>query len=284
MTFNMTPHMLAILLSGSLVSACCAVDPLAAKVDVLDLMQKRLVEYHINAKRQPNDPPEKVFQLQDKLLHISGAGFGAMTTQASFRDYHLVLEFKWGQKTWGWRENRARDNGILVHAYGPPDSIGATFMASIEAQIIEGGMGDILVLGAKLKDGTHLKTSLDCEYELDRDGEKRWKRGAPRRTVLDGRVNWEKRDEDWEDRLGFRGKFDPDAPVGEWNRLEVIARGDTLLYLFNGITVNEGFAAVPSEGRISIQTEGAEMIVRRYELWPLDSFKEVWVPLTSQKP
>lgn len=274
MTTNIKTNAIAIITSAIFVSTCCALEPVKTKIDLIDLMRKGEVDYHINPKKEPADAPEKVFQIHDGQLHISGAGFGAMNTKQAYRDYHLVVEFKWGDKTWGWRKDRARDGGILVHAYGPPDSIGNTYMASIEAQIIEGGMGDILVLGAKLKDGTHLKTSLDCEYELDRDGEKRWKRGAPRRTVLDGRVNWEKRDEDWEDRLGFRGKDDPDAPVGGWNRLEVIARGDTLLYIFNGKVVNEGFAAVPSEGRISIQTEGAELIVRRYELWPLDTFND----------
>jgi hypothetical protein len=27
---------------------------------------------------------------------------------------------------------------------------------------------------------------------------------------------------------------------------------------------------------VLLQTEGAEMIVRRYELWPLGEFKEQW--------
>jgi hypothetical protein len=110
-----------------------------------------------------------------------------------------------------------------------------------------------------LPDGTVLAPSISCEIELDRDKELRWKQGAPRQTVTGGRVNWEKRDEDWDDRLGFRGKGDLDKPVGEWNRLEVIAKGNTLLYLFNGVVVNEAFEVTPCEGRVCIQTEAAEI-------------------------
>ena len=37
----------------------------------------------------------------------------------------------------------------------------------------------------------------------------------------------------------------------------------------------------PSAWRVCIQTEGAEMIVRRFELWPLDTFKEAWKPVVQ---
>jgi putative membrane-bound dehydrogenase-like protein len=239
------------------------------------------VEYHINPKADFHDAASEIFKQTDAGLNISGRGYGYMVTKDSYRDYHLVVEFKWGAKTWGKRETRARDNGILVHSYGPHGTVGETWMASIEAQIIEGGIGDILVLSPKLADGTELTTSLTSEYVLDRDKEKIWKKGAPRQVVTKGRINWEKRDVDWADKINFRGKNDPDSPVTEWNRLEVIAKGDTLQYFVNGQLVNEAFDCKPAEGRICIQTEGAEMIVRRYELWPLGGFKEKWNPIQA---
>jgi putative membrane-bound dehydrogenase-like protein len=246
------------------------------KLNVLDLMKAGQVEYHINPEMDFHDAPAEVFQRKGEELHISGRGYGYMVTKESFKDYHLVLEFKWGPKTWGKRVDRARDNGILLHCYGPHGAYSNTWMASIEAQIIEGGIGDILVLSPKLADGTELTTSLAAEFELDRDKEKRWKKGAPRQVVTKGRINWEKRDEDWADKINWRAPSDPDSPVGEWNRLEVIAKGDTLQYFVNGRLVNEAFDCKPAEGRICIQTEGAEMIVRRYELHPLGEFKEKW--------
>ena len=261
--------------------AALGAEPVTEKIDLLEVMKAGEVEFHINDQQDFHDAPEEVWQITDGELKISGRGYGYMVTKESFRDYHLVVEFKWGPKTWGKREDRARDNGILVHAYGPHGAYGNTWMASIEAQIIEGGIGDVLVLSPTLNDGTELITSLTAEIEPDRDGEKRWKKGAPRQVVTKGRINWELRDEDWADKINFRGKNDPDSPTGEWNRMEVIAKGDTLQYFVNGRLVNEGFEAKPSEGRICIQSEGASMVVRRYELWPLGKFTEAWNPISA---
>lgn len=254
----------------------CRAEPVTKKIDVLELVRTGQVEHHLSAKAELSDTPEQIFQMRRGQLHISGRGYGYMATKHSFSDYHLVVEFKWGEYTWGTRKDRARDNGILVHAFGPHGACGGTWITSVEANIIEGGMGDIIVIASKLPDGTVLKPSVTCEIEPDRDNEKRWRPGAPRQTVTGGRVNWAKRDVDWEDRLGFRGPDDLDAPTGGWNRLEVIAKDNTLRYLFNGHVVNEAFDVSPAEGRICIQTEGAELIARRWELWPLGAFKETW--------
>lgn len=263
-------------MAGLMVARTWGAEVVQKKINVLDLMKAGQVEYHINPEMDFHDAPAEVFQVKGEELHISGRGYGYMVTKESYKDYHLVVDFKWGPKTWGKRADRSRDNGILVHSYGPHGAYSNTWMASIEAQIIEGGIGDILVLSPKLADGTELTTSLSAEFELDRDKEKRWKKGAPRQVVTKGRINWEKRHEDWADKLNIRHPDDPDSPVGEWNRMEVIAKGDTLQYFVNGRLVNEAFDCKPAEGRICIQTEGAEMIVRKYELHPLGGFTEKW--------
>ena len=251
--------------------------PVTKKTDLLEVIKSGNVEHHVNPKADFHDDPKDIWTFdKDGTFHISGRGYGYVATKDSFRDYHLVLEFKWGTKTWGKREKAAKDNGILLHAYGPHGAYDDTWMASIEAQIIEGGVGDILVLSPTLADGKELTTSLSSEFTLDRDKEKIWKKGEPRQTVTKGRINWKHRDVDWVDRIGFRGKDDVESPSGEWNRLEVIAKGDTLQYFVNGAMVNEAFDCKPSEGKILLQTEGAEMLVRRYELYPLGEFKEKW--------
>ncbi len=214
--------------------------------------------------------PKKIFTVHDGLIHISGDGYGALITNRAYRDYHLIIEFKWGEKTWANRVDRARDSGVLVHGWGPDGGYSNTWMASIEAQIIEGGVGDILVLsGTDPITGQLLPTSLTADITKDRDGEKVWRKGGERLTLSSGRINWFGRDEDWADKIGFRGKQDVESPFGEWTRLEVIADGGHLLYKVNGVVVNEGFEAKPDFGKLLLQTEAAEMFVRRYELWPL---------------
>jgi hypothetical protein len=221
------------------------------------------------------DDPRKVFTVHDGLLHISGDGYGYVTTRQEYRDYRLVAEFKWGTRTWGDRKTKSKDSGILVHCVGPDGNQG-NWMASIEAQIIEGGIGDILVLPGKYADGSAVPSSITCELRTDADGKVHkdamgvyWKKGGPKQTFNKGRVNWYGRDPDWKDVLGIRGKLDVESRDGEWNKMEVICDGGHITNIVNGIVVNEGFDAFPTAGKIIFQTEGAEILFRKIELWPL---------------
>jgi putative membrane-bound dehydrogenase-like protein len=258
----------------------------AAKVDLLSSVKKGEVAYFIDPKQTLKDPPEKVWTFNDDgQLVVSGRGFGYLATKQSYRDYHLVIEYKFPGPTMGSREGKARDNGVLVHGHGPEGSVGGTWLASIEAQIIEGGTGDILVLPGKAADGSVVATSLVAEHVKDRDGELVWQRGGEKLLMGgDGkpkRLNWEKRDPDWADVAGFYGKKDVQSKFHEWTRMEVIAKGDKLTYLVNGVEVNEALECKPAEGRICLQTEGAAMLVRRFELHPLGQFKESWNPASA---
>ncbi|MBQ16823.1 MAG: hypothetical protein CMJ65_06820 [Planctomycetaceae bacterium] len=219
--------------------------------------------------------PRGVFSVKNGMLHISGNGLGYLRTASDYRDYHLVVEFKWGPRTWGNRKDRSRDSGVLVHAAGPDGSGGGTWMASIESQIIEGGCGDFIVIGGKYANGKPVPTRITCEVTKDRDGEAVWKKGDPRKQFRSGRVNWFGRDPDWKDILGFRGKRDVENVYGKWNRMEVTCRGDTIQVRINGILVNEAHQVFPRSGKILIQTEMAEMFVRRWELWPLDKIPKL---------
>ena len=58
-------------------------------------------------------------------------------------------------------------------------------------------------------------------------------------------------------------------PVGEWNVVEVICQGDTVTNIVNGVEVNRGTAASLTKGKILVQSEGAPMLVRKWELYPL---------------
>ena len=68
----------------------------------------------------------------------------------------------------------------------------------------------------------------------------------------------------------FRGEKDVEKPVGEWNRLEFIADGGKITVLLNGIVVNRTVDCNPQQGRIQIQSEGAEIFFRKFDLTPLD--------------
>jgi hypothetical protein len=217
------------------------------------------------------EDPRKAFTVEDGMLHISGNGWGYVCTKQRYKDYHLVVEYRWGDRTWLTRKKAARDSGLIVHCADPDGSFGNVFMAGIEAQIIEGGTGDFLVLPGKRADGSAIPASLTAETTKDRDGETIWKKGG-QRTKFSAvtRINWWGRDPDWNDVLGYRGKQDLDSPGKQWTRLDVICDGGHIVYRVNGAVANEGFDSVPSSGKILIQCEAAEIYVRRFELLPLD--------------
>lgn len=217
--------------------------------------------------------PRRVFRVTNGQLHITGDGLGSLITNKEYRDYHLVLEFKWGEKTYRDRQSKTKDTGLLIHSQGADGGYNGIWMPSFEVQIIEGGMGDFILVNGKGTDGEPVPLSLTCEVARDRDGEVVWKQGGQRETFNlknRKRINWFGRDPDWADRLGFRGKDDLDKSQTEWTRFDVLCDGGHIQSYVNGTLVNEAFDASPSYGRIQLQSELAEAFFRRWELHPLD--------------
>ncbi len=216
--------------------------------------------------RGRDNDPKDVFSIRDGMIRISGEEWGCITTEASYENYRLLVEFKWGDLTFGERLDRARDSGILLHSQGEDGGSQGIWMHSIECQIIEGGTGDIIVVG----DGSE-RFGVTCEVEKEKQsGSYLFHPGGDTVSVSEGRVNWYGRDPKWEDRIGFRGQDDVEHPRGEWNTLECIASGTRLTYYLNGVMVNRAVRVSPSSGRIQVQSEGAEIYFRKIDLYPLD--------------
>jgi hypothetical protein len=230
-----------------------------------------LVDHH-------SSDPEKVFSVLDQIdgapaIRISGKIWGGLLTKNAYRDYRLVVEFRWGGATWGNRKDRARDSGVLLHAQGRPGNTGKDFngpwLRSIEFQIIEGGVGDILPVMGYGDDGAPIRPAVTTTTRKDRDGETVYDPKGTPTTMTGGRINWWGRSEDWADKLGFRGAQDVESPGLEWTRIEAVVEGGKLTYFVNGKEVNAASDSTFKEGRIMIQSEGAEIYFRKIELQPL---------------
>lgn len=215
--------------------------------------------------RGRDNDPRKVFTVEDGMIRISGEEWGCITTVEEYADYKILLEFKWGELTHEPRLNNARDCGLLLHSQGEDGGSQGIWMHSIECQMIEGGTGDFIVVG----DGSDA-FQLTCTVRTDPQGNHYFttEKGHPQ-TIKAGRINWWGRDPEWKDVLGFRGRQDVEKPVGQWNTLECIASGDEIEVFLNGVLVNKATAVKPKKGRIQIQSEAAEVFIRRVELSPL---------------
>src|SRR3954453_9402676 len=91
-----------------------------------------------------HEDPRRVFRVTDGMIHITGAGLGYAATTKEYRDYHLVVEYKWGQKTDG--KKLVRNSGVLLHAIGPDGGANGTWMSCFECQLAQGCVGDIIVI------------------------------------------------------------------------------------------------------------------------------------------
>ena len=215
--------------------------------------------------RGVNNDPKNVFTVQKGMIHISGEEWGCITTNNEFENYRILIEFKWGEINHPPREKNARDSGLLIHSQGKDGAYGGIWMYSIECQMIEGGTGDILVVGDKSDNFSATATVAD-----EKQGNSFvFQPGSHKETINSGRINWYGRDPEWKDTLGFRGKNDVEKLFGKWNKMECVADGDQITIFVNGKLVNKVTNVKPHKGKIQIQSESAELFVRRVELTPL---------------
>ncbi len=185
--------------------------------------------YSFLATKGKNNDPEKVFTVDNGVLHISGKEFGYICTEKTFKDFHLAVEFKWGEKKFPPRDadTTKRDNGICF--YVPLEEKDLVWPKSIECQVQEGDVGDIWLIDSTT-------------------------------VIFDG-----KRTEP-NNYTRVKKKKDAEKPNGQWNLVEVIVKKGKITYIVNGVVVNEAESPSVTEGKILIQSEGAETYYRKIEI------------------
>jgi Domain of Unknown Function (DUF1080) len=212
-----------------------------------------------------NRDPLGVFKVESvdgrPAIHISGQGFGVMTTRETFGNVHVRLQVKWGEKRWGKKANLPRDSGLLYYGQGDDGSVDGNWPHSIEMQIQEHDMGDLFALGTRIAVRARVTPSTPRPlYIYDPEGEL---------TTFEQKPPIGNRCVKLEDR---------EKPNGEWNTLELIVLGDESIHVVNGAVVMrlagarrvDGTTGVPlTSGHISLQTEGAEVFYRDVEIRPI---------------
>lgn len=215
-----------------------------------------------------NRDPLKVFSVAQvdgrPAIHISGQGFGVLTTREVFRNYHLRLQVKWGERKWGSRSAAVRDSGLLYHVHGDAGFDHGTWPRSLEFQIQEHDMGDLYALGTQI--------SVNAKPEG-----KRW--------IYDPKGN----DTLFVQKPPIGNRCvklrDLEKPHGEWNTLELIVLGADSIHIVNGEVVmrlhhaerlDGGSPAPLNEGAVSLQTEGAEVYYRDIEIQSISAVPEKW--------
>ena len=211
-----------------------------------------------------NKDPKHVFQVVnengEKVIRISGEAWGGLSTKAEYKDFHLQLKFKWGSLSWGQKKNKKKDSGLLYFATGRHGADYGAWMRSQEFQIEEGNCGDYWGVAGGTEDITATKKS-DSEYVYDSAG--------PLTTFsADSKTG----------RHCIK-RSDAEKPSGQWNTLDLYCHGDTSVHVINGVAMmvlvrsgqsENGQQRPLTQGKLQIQSEGAEIFYKDIKIRPLN--------------
>src|SRR5262245_27701418 len=116
-------------LLASVVAAAEPESPPVKPQEVIRLFDgKSLDGLYTYLKDTQYEDPRRVFRVKDGLLHVTGDGLGSLITKREYRDYHLVLEFRWGETVYSPRTEKTKDSGLLIHSTGADGGYSGTWM------------------------------------------------------------------------------------------------------------------------------------------------------------
>lgn len=202
------------------------------------------------------------------VLHFLGPGYrhddappGHIATLGEWENYHLRVDFRWGQRRWPPRKLQRRNSGILYHMGPERDRL---FPDCVEFQVEEGDLGDAVMVNTRALQGPLLGGTPLWPN---------WIEALPGQYQEPVRAGGYARQ--WHRHSG------PYERLDDWNTLELIAFGDQAAQLVNGRIVNTLFKMlrrdaagrdVPlTRGRIALELEWAEVMFRNVMIRPLDA-------------
>ncbi len=206
-----------------------------------------------------NDPMKIVSVVEadgKPALRLTGEIHGGLTTVEAFDHFHLRLQFRWGKRREGQRADQLPNSGVIYHAFGEQAAFKSRWMQGHQFQLQPGNCGDYVAMGdavavlKAVKDGKRVRYSPTGEETIFGNTAP----AAP--NCAKSGDNLEKSGE-------------------EWNVLEIICAGDGCTHMVNGRDVlvlksqmrsADGSLVPLTKGRIQLQMEGWELLVRDIQI------------------
>ncbi|MEM6963572.1 MAG: ThuA domain-containing protein [Bacteroidota bacterium] len=221
---------------------------------------------HVGTPMGVNNDPKNVFKMikenGEDVLHVSGEIYGGLTSKQEYQNYHLKLEYRWGDKKWAPRLQQKKDSGLLYHCTGRHGAFWNVWMRCLEYQIQEGDTGDFIALAGTNVMARSQPTDDGKNYQFDRDG--KWL------AVGSEHGNW-----------ACTKKSTHENPHGEWNTVELYVIEDQAIHVINGHVVNvvkdahtfQDDKKIPLvRGKLQLQSEAAEIFYKDVKIRALEAF------------
>jgi len=198
----------------------------------------------------------------EKVIRISGNVNASLATRESYQNYHLQMQFKWGEEVF-----TKKNSGLLYHSYGDFGVGLGTWMSSHELQLMTGSVGDSYRMGDTYCEVPVVKTD-DVTYVYDALGQKTGF-GKDEASKI------------------ARKAEDLEKPQGEWNTVELYCFGDVAVHVVNGAVVminyssgkyEDGSVKPLTAGKIQFQSEGGEMFMRNLKIRNIEAIPEGLLP------
>lgn len=202
-------------------------------------------------------------------IWIKGETWGSLVHRAELSDYHLRLEFKWGERTWAPRLKLPQNNGLLYHTHGAPGAVFGTWSPSVEFEIMRGSTGMIVTVGT----GVRARTNVAFDPKLIQP-HLRYRLGGREIDMINGTPTW-----------NVEAASDAERAPGQWNTLDLYVLGDRAVHVVNGVPVAQvkdlatidpdGIRQPLTRGRIQLQSEGAETWFRNITVEPIKTLPRI---------
>lgn len=171
--------------------------------------------------------PTKIYEFTDRMVRMYGENIGYLMSKKSYKNFELILEFRWNIEEKFNRGNGKKNSGVMYNI--PVDSPDNIWPKGIQFQIKENTTGDFIFLdnvtaivkGKLVEAGASVTSSKFSNNE---------------------------------------------NPYGEWNTILIKSFNGKITQYLNGKLVNECVEASSTEGKISLNYEGSPIDFRSFQL------------------
>jgi hypothetical protein len=195
---------------------------------------KDLSGWHMDVPEMDKNPEAKnPFIIRNGMLVSVGVPNGHLITDSVYQNYRLEVEYRFA--------GTPGNCGVLVHA-STPRALYKMFPKSLEVQMMYQNAGDFWCIVEDIS---------VPDMEKRRGPKEKWgiTEGKERRVMnlTDG----------------------SEKPLGEWNKMTIECRGNSIKVWLDDDLVNHGTDCTTSKGQIAVQAEGAEVEFRKIALTKL---------------